>query len=263
MKQVSEHQERARQAIQEISVSYHPYDLETGAARSAETVASSLYQCFADIEAVAAETSLSERCLKKIAKAKRVVTDMVATVTFFWLTVSANIEALSLAPELEEAVYHLLLPAIYLKLVADKAATAEQRHHLQQLSDQLRALLHARDGPFSHLTQDECRIIEDVALECAQLFQRSSSCVEGRNGQLALRHHSLHRLSNRKLAASLTVTHNYFIKRCDGSTAALRFFGQKPRDLFEYVLDRVDLPARPAQKRSQPQRQHFLTQTPT
>jgi hypothetical protein len=32
--------------------------------------------------------------------------------------------------------------------------------------------------------------------------------VEGRNGQLALRHHSLHRLREQKLAA-LTTVHNY------------------------------------------------------
>jgi hypothetical protein len=259
LKQASEHQERARRAMQGISGAYHPYDLETGGTRSADAVASSLDQCFADVEAVAAEANLSDRCLKKIAKAKRVVIDMVATVTFFWLTVTAQIEALSLAPEVEEAVHHQLLPAIYLSLVAEKAATAEQTHRLQQLAEQLRAPLLARDGPFSRLTQEERRVIEDVALECAQLFQRSSSCVEGRNGQLALRHHSLHRLSNRKLAA-LTVTHNYFVKRSDGSTAAERFFGARPRDLFEYLLDRVDLPGRPAQKRSQPPPQDFLAQ---
>ena len=73
--------------------------------------------------------------------------------------------------------------------------------------------------------------------------------MEGRNGQLALRHHSLHRLSNDKLCA-LTVIHNYYLTRSDGTTAAERFFGAKPRDLFEWLLDRLDVPARPAAKRS-------------
>jgi len=98
-----------------------------------------------------------------------------------------------------------------------------------------------------------------VARECAQLFQRASSCVEGRNGQLALRHHSLHRISKRKLAA-LTTVHNYFSERDDGTTAAERFFGAKPRNLLEYVLDRVNLPGRSAQKRSQPSLKAYLTQ---
>jgi hypothetical protein len=96
-----------------------------------------------------------------------------------------------------------------------------------------------------------------VAQECAQLFQRSSSCVEGRNGQLALHHHRLHRISDRKLAA-LTTVHNYFIRRRDGTTAAQRFFDAKTRYLFEWVLDHVDLPGRPAQKRAQPQEMGYL-----
>jgi hypothetical protein len=67
----------------------------------------------------------------------------------------------------------------------------------------------------------------------------------------------LHRLSDRKLTA-LTGVHNYFVKRADGTTAAERFFGAKPRDLFEWLLDRVDIPGRPAQKRSQPTPKIFL-----
>jgi Family of unknown function (DUF6399) len=91
-------------------------------------------------------------------------------------------------------------------------------------------------------------MIETVAEECASLFQRSSSCVEGRNGQLSLRHHSFHRLSNRKLAA-LTSVHNFFITRKDGTTAAERFLGSKPKAMFEFLLENNDLPRRPAQKR--------------
>jgi len=48
----------------------------------------------------------------------------------------------------------------------------------------------------------------------------------------------------------LTILHNYLIRRPDGTTAAERFFGAKPQDLFEYVLDRLDVPARPAAARS-------------
>ncbi len=95
-------------------------------------------------------------------------------------------------------------------------------------------------GPFVQLNPEELKTIEAVAKECAEVFQRSSSCVEGRNGFLALWHHSLHRLSNRKLEA-LTTVHNFFIKRTDGTTAAERFFDAKPKNLFEWVLEQVDL----------------------
>src|SRR5207244_1698121 len=81
-------------------------------------------------------------------------------------------------------------------------------------------------GPLATLPEEKRRRIEEVAQHCAELFQRSSSCVEGRNGQLSLRHHSLRRLSGRKLSV-LTTLHNYFLRRADRTTAAERFFDSK------------------------------------
>jgi len=250
-------QERARQAIQGVSAAYHPYDLETGAERDAEEVSDSLEKHFAEIETVAEEAQLSENAFKRIAKAKKVVVTMVATIAFFWLTVRAKVEALGLAPQVERAMYDYLIPGIYLHLVSGKGEDAGQRHALQSKSEELLAPLRARDGPLSGLKAEEMATVEEVTLECAQLFQRSSSCVDDRNGQLALHHHRLHRISGRKLAA-LTTVHNYFVRRENGTTAAERFFGAQPRDLFEWVLDRVDLPGRPAEKRAQPQQGGYL-----
>jgi uncharacterized protein DUF6399 len=252
------HQEQVKKAIQDIGDVYHPYDTETGAIRSAEEVSSSLQECFSEIEQVASESSLPERCIKKIKKAKRIMASMVATIAFFFLTIRAKVEALGLPLKVEEAVFHNLIPGIYLHLISEKAKSAEQRHELRRLSEDLLAPLRERDGPFCGLDQENKRLIEQIAEECAQLFQRSSSCVEGRNGQLSLRHHSMHRISDRKLAA-LTTVHNYFVNRSDGTTAAERFFGTRPRNLFEWVLERVDLPGRPAQKRSQPKRKEYLS----
>ncbi len=255
----AEHQERARKAIRGISEVYHPYDLETGTPKSAEEVSAALELHFAEIEAVATEAHLSERCIKRIEKAKRVTVDMVATVAFFLLTVRAKVEALSLAPEVEKAMYHNLIPAIYLHLVTEKTQDVEQRSVLQRKSEELLLPLLSSHGPLADLVAEEKVVLETVAQECAQLFQRSSSCVEGRNGYLALYHHSLHRLGDRKLAA-LTTVHNYFIKRQDGTTAAERFFGSRPKDLFGWVLDQVDLPGYPARKRSRPKPKEFLIQ---
>ncbi|CAG0940232.1 hypothetical protein ANRL1_00109 [Anaerolineae bacterium] len=81
--------------------------------------------------------------------------------------------------------------------------------------------------------------------------------VERRNGQLALRHHSLHRIRDQKLA-TLTTVHNYFVQRRDGKTAAERFFGSKPVNLFDWVLEQVDLPGRLTQKRSESKPKTYL-----
>ena len=251
-------QERVQQAIQGLSADYHPYALDTGAPRSAEQLAAALNEHFANLEQVAAAAHLSGHCLQKIAKAKRVVVAMVATLAFFWLTVRAKVEQLALPPDVERAVYDQLIPAIYLDLVAEKVAAAPQRHALKKQVAALLAPLQNPVSPLRGLTPGDLRVMEQVAQECAQLFQRSSSCVEGRNGQLALRHHSLHRLREQKLAA-LTTVHNYFVRLSDGTTAAERFFGAKPGNLFEWILERVDLPGWPAQKRSAPRPKTYLT----
>ena len=81
--------------------------------------------------------------------------------------------------------------------------------------------------------------------------------MQRRNGQLALHHRARHRLSDRKLAV-LTTVHNYFIQRPDGTTAAERFLGRRPDKLFDWVLDKVSLPGRPARKRARPAKPPYL-----
>ena len=53
------------------------------------------------------------------------------------------------------------------------------------------------------------------AQSCTDLFRRSSSRVEGRNGQLSLKHHALHRFTQRKLQ-SLTVLYNSLVRPAVG-----------------------------------------------
>jgi len=238
------HQERMKAAVQKIGRVYHPVDLDTGKMKEAEEVSKDLEKCFNEIEMVASEASLLERSLSRIKKAKKVVVDMVATILFFHMSVRAKVEALCLPPEVENAVMDTLIPGLYIERVSKQAKTAEDRRGLYLKACDILGSLHGENNPFNGLTPEDLNLIEKIADECVNLFQRSSSCVEGRNGQLSLRHHSLHRLSNRKLAA-LTAVHNYFIKRRDGTTPAERFFGNKPKEMFEYLLSRVDLPGRP------------------
>ena len=57
----------------------------------------------------------------------------------------------------------------------------------------------------------------------------------------SLKFHAFRRVNPRTLKV-LTILHNFFIRRIDGSTAAERFFEQKPRSLFTWLLDNVVLP---------------------
>jgi hypothetical protein len=76
-------------------------------------------------------------------------------------------------------------------------------------------------------------------------FQRSSANVEGRNGSLSLRNHQLRGLDLPRKRECFTAMHNFFLTRPDGTTAAERFFGQKPRSMFAAILGTVNVPPAP------------------
>ncbi len=141
-------------------------------------------------------------------------------------------------------MHNYLIPGHYLKLAASKERDIDRKADILQKAQKLLSIVDSLDGPGGACSDCKIDEIEKAAIECAQLFQRSSSCVEGRNAQLALRHQGIHRLSDGQLKAS-TVVHNYYIKRRDGTTAAARFFEAKTNDLFEFLLNNMDCPARP------------------
>jgi hypothetical protein len=241
-------QERVHQAIRGIGEAYHPVDLATGTPRTPAEVTAVLEPHFDQIATAATEAALPERCHKGIHKARRLLPALACTLAFFHREAGANIEALGLTSQQTLVVQQRLVPAAYLERVARKAPSADTRIRLQETAARLRG----ECGPaLATLSPDRRRGVDDVIRDCADLFQRSSSCVEGRNGQLSLHHHGLHCITPTRLQA-LTTVHNYFIRRPDGSTAASRFFGRNPADLFDWLLDRLDLPARPAARRRRP-----------
>ncbi len=242
IEQAQKTQETVQQANREIGQVYHPYDLESGQKQDADTVEKRLNDCFEKIHT--ATENLSKRCKERIDKAQRVVGKMTATITFFFSIILLYVENMALSPELETIMLERLIPGFYLRRAAKNEKDPQRKEMISQKSDELLKILYDRDGPLADCNEQQLLQLEKGARECVHFFQRSSSCVEGRNAQLSLRHHGLHRLSDLKLKA-LTAVHNYYIKRTDGTTAAERFFGMKPKDMFEYLLDHMDLPARP------------------
>lgn len=234
--------QEVREEIRGISDDYHPFDMQTGEPRQADDVKQAIHGRFDNLDRLADQFEVPKSGRQLIAKARKNIGQMAATIAFFWQMFSIKTTSLKLPVDLRQALAATLLPATYLDYASKRASKAEERRRLHALSQAL--LARARDGPLRSLSAWQKEEVQRVVRDCAGLFQRSSSCVEGRNSRLALHHHGLHRLSRRKLAA-LTTLHNYFIQRPDGTTAAQRFFGSPPRDLFTWLLDRLPLPVRP------------------
>ena len=137
-----------------------------------------------------------------------------------------------------------LIPSYYLDRVA-QTRTVSQGVSLRALAICLRTPLFEPGGAFSQVSPETQRDLQQQAKMLAEVFQRSSSNVEGRNGYLSLRNHQLRGLDLPRKRECLTAIHNFFLTRPDGTTAAERFFGQKPRSMFMAILDSVDLPPAP------------------
>ena len=242
-------QEVCQEAISGLSTDYHCYRLSDGVAQDAEQIEALVAARFVVIDEVAERAGLSQKCLEKIDKARRVTADMVATIGFVHTEIAIRLAGLDIPSGLRAEVATKLVPGHYLQRVAARAGLAEDRRAITETAEGLLVPLREPGHPLGLLDTSTAEQVDVVAKTCAELFQRSSSCVEGRNGQLALFHHGLHRLTETKLAA-LTVVHNFHIRRPDGTTPAERFFETEHRDLFSALLDRMPQLPRPARPRS-------------
>src|ERR671915_2465709 len=132
-----------------------------------------------------------------------------------------------------------LIPSYYLDRVAS-TRTVTQGEPLRALAEHLRTPLFTPGGAFGEVSVMDQHHLKTHAARLAEVFQRSSSNVEGRNGYLSLRNHQLRGLDLPRKRACLTTIHNFFLTRSDGTTAAERFFSQKPRSLFAAILASVE-----------------------
>ena len=243
--QALENQETVATAKADIGQVYHPYNLETGEKQDEEQVSGLLGCCFGRIYARIID--LSVKCKNKVDKAHRVVNSMVATIAFYFHMIELHMDNQKISARDREVMHNYLIPGFYLQEAASKEKDKKKKAAMLKKSQKLLAILSDTNGCLSDYSSDHIAMLITNSKECVTYFQRSSSCVEGRNAQLSLRHHGRHRLSETHLKAQ-TVLHNYSIKNSDGTTPAERFFETKHNDLFEWLLDNMDFPARPRKR---------------
>jgi hypothetical protein len=242
LEKAMQNQETVRNAKAEIGKVYHPYNTETGAIQDSQKVSELLESCFENIKE--ATIYLSDRCKKRVEKAHRVVQNMVSTIAFYFNMIELHMDNIQISDRGRQLMHEYLIPGFYLREVARKEKDTERKNRISEISQGLLSVLTQKDGPLSEYSEEYIIMLKKAAEECAQIFQRSSSCVEGRNAQLSLRHHGIHRLSDLCLKAQ-TIVHNYYTRSRDGTTPAERLFNAKHKDLFEWVLEKMDCPARP------------------
>jgi hypothetical protein len=241
---LAQQREQVQESIRGIGHDYHFVDLERGVRRNGPLIASDIQGHIEQVRTVAQHEGLSQSCLERIEKAKRVVPKMQATIEFVSGYVGQQVEQLDLTPPVSFAMHAKLIPSYYLDRVAE-TRTVSAGEPLRDLAERLRAPLFEPGGVLWELSPETQEQLRHEAKRLAAVFQRSSSNVEGRNGYLSLRSHQLRGLDLPRKRQCFTAIHNFFITRPDGTTAAERFFGQKPRSMFAAILESVELAPAP------------------
>ena len=236
-------QEDMRTNTRGLAEDYHFLDPVNGERLSPGVVTKKLQTRIDKIRLLAQQEGLSESSLARIDKAERVLPKITACLYFVSTYGRQEIDKLGVSLSLVSAMHSKLLPAAYQERLSVKENTQE-RLKIKTKAQELKESLYAPGGAMLLLPTEQRSTIEARVQQLAQVFQRSSSCVEGRNGVLSFRHHELHNMGERKRLV-LTALHNYYITRPDGTTAAERFFGSKPSDLFQAVLMATKIPAKP------------------
>jgi hypothetical protein len=247
-----ENQDAVQKCVCDLGIILHPVDLKTGELQDATKVQSELQKTFDRVEIVVKEAGLGERSQAAVRKAKRLLPSWVASVNQWHEMLKNCLSDMKLTAAVLALFHNVLIPLLYLQRVIGQTRDTERRKELQKVQEKLHGVFMESTGIWQALPAELRRSLLAVAQDCVDLFQRSTGCVEGRNGVLSLHQHQMRGLNPQALTA-LTVVHNFVNTRCDGSTAALRFFGRAPdKPLFEHLCQVLPLPARPRKRLRRP-----------
>ena len=190
MERISAQREQVAQSIRAIGQASHLVDVERGVRRNGQRIAADLQAQMARVRPVAQHEGLSQTCLDRMGKAERVVPNMQATIAFVSGSVRRQVAQLGVPPPVSYAMQAQLIPSCYLERVA-RTRTVQAGEPLRELAERLRTPLCEPGGAFATLSEAEQSALHQQAQELADVFQRSSANVEGRNGSLSLRNHQL------------------------------------------------------------------------
>ena len=248
LKQATENQTSMQQEICNLGIILHPLDLHTGALQDATKVESELKLTFNRMREIVKTANLGERSQAGLRKAARLIPAWVASVKNWHDRVEKCLSDMMQPMDVVTLVRNVLIPLLYVTRVIGQTRDDTRTKQLQVIKTQLYDRLSAPDSLWLTLPISLRHTLLAVAQDCVDIFQRSTGCVEGRNGYLSLHHHHSRGLTPIHLMC-LTVIHNFVTTRNDGTTAAERFFGRAPdQSLFDHLCEVLPPPARPRKR---------------
>ncbi|MEM8643196.1 MAG: DUF6399 domain-containing protein [Cyanobacteria bacterium P01_G01_bin.54] len=260
--QVQHHQEQCeslakaqndyQQAINAITTALHPFNHNTGEWQLWTDWEAQLHEPLKQLQGLAKRLNLSKG-ETEIETFRAHLPSIAQGLSLWWQSVVDALAQTSQDPQMQAWVVSALLPSVYWHQQAQKTRTLSIKTIYREAAQQADNTL--KTHPLS--TQLTPEVYQDwlrwAHQQCTR-FQRTSSAIEGRNGQLSRLYQATRGLSPELLNA-LTIIHNFDTRRADGSTPAERLFEQSFPCLFESLVEQItELPLpRKSEKSQKPQ----------
>lgn len=245
LEQKQERRKRVRESIKQLGEINRPIDMRTGKLQTPEEIKNKFDEQLAIIEECSKEAGLNKASKRRLAKGRKTFDSIGCSFQWFFLLFMAIVKGLEEKSKNEASFFKdVVFPLCYLRSIW-RGLSSKKKDEYRSLRNQLEILF--ENMPYS---ADQKNDWIELGNEASGLFQRSSSCVEGRNGMLSLYYHRFHRLNPQSIRA-LTIVHNFHIRREDGTSAAERLFGQAHQNLFESVVKHVRIPGKPRRSKQQ------------
>jgi hypothetical protein len=172
-----------------------------------------------------------------IKKLTNQIQELAIVVDLWWSWVDGCLESWGSALFQHNWVRPQLLPALYWQQQVRRTKTPTLKRVYQVAAEQANSAL-MRHPLTATLSSDDLQQWLNWASWMVTKYQRCSSSVESRNGYLSQIFHNRRGLSSKQLKV-MTVIHNFYLKRGDGTTAAERLFGRQFPDLFQWVFQEM------------------------
>lgn len=237
---LSQDQQDYHAAITAITLSLHPFTLDTAEPQTGSEIATALNPPLTQLRRLA-NTCAQQKAVLAIETFEQQLPTMIQGLHAWWQWTTQALGAQTPNIDIQNWLLGSLLPWIYWLQQVDKTQNPERKARYQQAAET--AAQQLLSHPLTQLMPAaERQDWIDWARWMANNYQRTSSAIEGRNGYLTRLHHAGRGFSTQTLKV-LTIIHNFHLKRPDGSTAAQRLFDYEFPDLFEWVVEHMgDLP---------------------
>ncbi len=219
--------------LHQLSQTVHPFSTENSRPQSSTQVLSKLQDTLEQLAVLKQRFEINDtsECLGKL---NGQLEQISKGIDFWWRWVENSLLNYHLDEETYQWLIVVLLPAIYWQYQSSRTDQPKLKEIYQTLARKTQNLF--KEHHISKkLSQDNIEFWTSWSEGIVKKFQRASSAVEGRNGYLSQVYHTQRGITPQQLKL-LTITHNFELKRYDGTTAAQRLYNIEFPDLFEYLI---------------------------